>query len=101
MPEDFVVTPRARIDLRRIWQYIAADNPRAADDVEAAIYRAFDLLSNIPSAGHWRRDLTVRPLRFWPANPYENYLIIYDPQARPIRIIRVVHAALDAKLLLK
>jgi plasmid stabilization system protein ParE len=101
VPEDFVVTPRAKIDLRQIWQYIAADNARAANDVEAAIYRAFDLLSNIPSAGHWRRDLTDRPLRFWPANPYRNYLIIYDARARPIRIIRVVNAALDTKLLLK
>jgi plasmid stabilization system protein ParE len=101
VPEDFVVTPRARIDLRRIWQYIAADNLPAANEVEAAIYQAFDLLSNIPSAGHWRRDLTDRPLRFWPVNPYKNHLIIYDAQTRPVRTIRVVHAALDTKLLLK
>jgi plasmid stabilization system protein ParE len=83
-----------------IWRYIAADSTGAADSVEAAIYQAFDLLSLMPNTGHRRRDLTDRPLRFWLPNPYKNYLIVYDAEARPIRIVRVLHASLDAKPLL-
>ncbi len=64
------------------------------------MYQAFDLLSKMPNTGHRRSDLTDRPLRFWLPNPYKNYLIVYDAETRPIRIIRVLHAALDAKSLL-
>lgn len=100
MPDSYILTPRAKRDLGLIWRYIATDSPDAADDVEAAIYHAFDLLSRMPNVGHRRSDLTDRPLRFWTANPHKNYLVVYDAEARPIRVIRVLHAALDAKLLL-
>lgn len=80
-----------------IWRYIAAGNLDAANGVESAIYQAFDLLSQMPNAGHLRTDLTDRPLRFWPANPHKKYLIVYNPEVHPIRIVRVLHAALDAK----
>jgi plasmid stabilization system protein ParE len=36
--------------LNRIWQYIAAGNLDAANDVVSAIYYAFDLLSKMPNA---------------------------------------------------
>jgi plasmid stabilization system protein ParE len=86
--------------LSLIWRYIAGDSLNSADDVEAAIYRAFDSLSSTPNAGHRRKDLTDRSLRFWPANPYKNYLVVYDAEKRPVRIIRILHAALDAKTVL-
>jgi plasmid stabilization system protein ParE len=100
VPDAYALTPRAKIDLGVFWRYIAADNTGAADSVEAAMYQAFDLLSKMPNTGHRRRDLTDRPLRFWLPNPYKTYLIVYDAEIRPIRIIRVLHAALDAKSLL-
>jgi plasmid stabilization system protein ParE len=34
----FRLTPEAASDLFEIWAHIAADNPRAADRVEAAVY---------------------------------------------------------------
>jgi plasmid stabilization system protein ParE len=83
-----------------IWRYIAEDSLDAADDVEAAIYRAFDSLSSTPNAGHRRKDLTDRSLRFWSANPDKNYLVVYDAEKCPVRIIRILHAALDAKAIL-
>jgi antitoxin ParD1/3/4/toxin ParE1/3/4 len=47
-----------------------------------------EFLGNEPGAGHVREDLTSRPLKFWPVY---SYLIVYDPGARPIQIVRVLH----------
>ena len=76
-------TPQATDDLLDIWSFIARDNPEAADRVEAAVYRACDLLADSPLAGRMRRDLTPLPLRFWVVHPYPNYLIVYDPEKKP------------------
>jgi plasmid stabilization system protein ParE len=72
-------TPQAARDLLDIWNFIAQDNPRAADRVEAAVFRACDLLADSPLAGRMRKDLTSLPLRFWVVHPYSNYFIVYDP----------------------
>lgn len=101
MPDTFIVTNRAKRDIKSIWQYIAAENVKAADDVETAIYEAFDALCSFPNAGHQRRDLTHRPLRFWTVHPHKNYLIIYNPKSQPVRIIRVLHRALDLSEILR
>jgi plasmid stabilization system protein ParE len=84
-----------------IWQHIAADSVDSANDVEAAIYQALDSLPTMPNAGHRRKDLTDRSLRFWAANPHRNYLVVYDAETRPVRVIRILHAALDVKTLLQ
>ena len=88
-------TPQALGDLHDIWNFIAADNPEAANRVEEAILRACDLLSDSPFSGSVRTDLTLLPVRFWVVRPYSNYLIVYDPNQRPLRIIRILHAARD------
>jgi plasmid stabilization system protein ParE len=43
-------TPQAVDDLLDIWGFIASDSPEAADRVEAAIFRACDLLAASPLA---------------------------------------------------
>jgi plasmid stabilization system protein ParE len=62
-------TPQAAEDLLDIWGFIAQDNLEAADRVEAAIFRACDLLADSPFAGSLRADLTKLPLRFWVVQP--------------------------------
>lgn len=69
-------TPQAVDDLFEIWSYIAGDSQDAANRVEEAIYVACAQLAESPLAGHLRSDLTARALRFWPALPYRNYLIV-------------------------
>ncbi len=49
---------------------------------------AFRLLAAQPEAGDFRRDLTPLPVKFWPVF---SYLIVYDPAAQPLAIVRVLH----------
>ncbi|MFI5092399.1 MAG: type II toxin-antitoxin system RelE/ParE family toxin [Candidatus Acidiferrum sp.] len=94
-------TPQAVEDLFEIWEYIAADDVDAANRVEAAIYDACAMLAGTPLAGRLREDLTALPLRFWVLQPYRNYWIVYDPQKKPLQVIRLIHAARNVPHLLK
>ena len=94
-------TELAGEDLSEVWTFIANDNPDAADRVVAAIYAACDFLADRPEAGHQREDLTSLPVRFWLLQPYRNYWIVYDPAAKPIQIIRILHGAREISSILK
>ena len=97
----YQLTPQAVDDLFEIWSYIASDDPAAADRVEEAVYDACALLADNPLAGRIREDLTALPLRFWVVQPYRNYWIVYDPDSRPLQVIRVLHGARDLPRLLR
>lgn len=94
-------TPQANQDLLDIWSFIARDSFDAADRVEAAVFRACDLIAKSPRAGHTRKDLTNLPVRFWFVHPYSNYLIVYNPESKPLQIIRILHAARNLPSILK
>jgi len=94
-------TPQATDDLLEIWSYIARDNFDAADRVEVAIFRACDLIASSPLAGQTRKDLTHLPVRFWVVHPYPNYMLVYDPESRPVQIIRILHGARDLPRMLR
>jgi|SRR5580658_4282345 plasmid stabilization system protein ParE len=93
-------TPQAEGDLLDLWSFIARDSPEVADRVEAAIFRACDLLADSPFAGSTRKDLTPLPLRFWVVQPYSKYLIVYDPAKKPLQVIRILHGARDVRPIL-
>ena len=80
--------PEAEIDLDAIWEYIAEDNPNAADRVIDQIEATIEALVPFPHQGHRRPDLTSRPLRFTSAG---NYLIAYAPDKRPLWVVAVMH----------
>ena len=82
-------------DLRKIWNYIAADNSDAADQFELIVYEACDLIAALPMAGAVRKDFTLRPVRFHLLLPYRTYWIVYDPSSRPVEIIRILHTSFD------
>ena len=86
-------TPHALSDLFDIWSYIAQDNLEAADRVERAIYEACEMLALSPLAGTVRKDLTTLPVRFWLVPQFPNYFIVYDPGAKPLEVIRILHRA--------
>jgi plasmid stabilization system protein ParE len=86
-------TPQAVEDLFEIWCYIAGDDLDAANRVEEAIYAACATLADAPRAGSIREDLTALPLRFWLVKPYRNYWIVYNPEKKPLQVIRIIHTA--------
>ncbi len=95
---EFFYSPAARLDLLEIWEYIARDNLDAADRVEQEIKEAVLMLSKQPELGHWRSDLTSKPVRFWCVY---SYLIIYDPTTRPLEVVRILSGYRDITELLK
>jgi toxin ParE1/3/4 len=80
--------PEAILDVDEIWEFIAGDNPAAADRVIADILGTLDKLVTFPNQGHRRPDLTSRPLRF---TLVREYLIAYAPDEKPLWVVAVMH----------
>ena len=93
----FVLTRLARQDLEEIWDYVAADDPNAAERVLTNIEATIRKLAKTPGLGHFREDLADRRHRFFLVH---SYLIIYRPSTRLSEIIRVLHASRDIRDLL-
>jgi plasmid stabilization system protein ParE len=98
---NYRLTPQAAEDLYEIWRYVAGDNEEAASRVEKAILHACGFLANAPLSGRLRREVTSRPLRFWPVRQFPNYIVVYDPVTKPLRIIRMLHGKQDLLRLLR
>jgi plasmid stabilization system protein ParE len=60
----FRLHPEAFTDLDDIRDYIAQENPDAADRIMSEVSEAIGRLVPFPFQGHRRTDLTSRPLRF-------------------------------------
>ena len=89
-------TPRRPQDLEEILEYIAADNPDAADQVREEIYDTIKSLVPFPYAGHGRLDLTTRPLRF---QTVREYVIAYAPDEKPLAIVAVLHGRRNPRVI--
>jgi plasmid stabilization system protein ParE len=96
----YQLTPDAVSDLFEIWNFISKDNPEAANRVEEAIFRDCEFVADNPLSGRLRKDLTPASVRFWVVNPYSKYLIVYDPEKKPLQIIRILHGARDLPAIL-
>jgi len=95
---EFFYSPEARLDLLEIWEFIARDNLDAADRVEQEIKQGVSKLASRPELGHWRHDLTSKPVRFWCVY---SYLTVYDPATRPLEVVRTLSGYRDLAELLK
>ena len=85
------VSPHARIDLRKIWLYIADDNPNAATRLLRHLETRFEMFSRQPLIGEPCFDLG-EGMRH---HSFGNYVIYYRPTEDAIRILRVQHGARD------
>lgn len=92
------LTPAARADLVEIFEYIRYDSPEAARRVLNRVRQAMLRLAQNPQIGHHRKDLTDKPVRFWPVY---SYLIVYRPESRPLQVVRVLHGARDVRRVLE
>lgn len=91
MPKRPLKSPQAEIDLTAIWDYIAADNLRAADTLLDRIDAIFDMLAETPFAGRERSELRTGLRSF----PVGNYLIFYVPTPDGVEVVRVMHGHQD------
>ena len=91
----FVFHPEALADLHEIFDFIAADSPKSAQDVVEEIYETIRTLTRFPNAGHVRKDLTANPIRF---HPVRNYVIAYAPDETPLLVLAVLHARRNPRI---
>lgn len=61
----FVLTRLARQDLEEVWDYLAAENPTAAERVLTRIEETIMKLAKAPGMGDLREDLADRRHRFF------------------------------------
>lgn len=75
-------------DLAVIWDYIAADNPEAAERCLRQIDTQFQKLAESPFIGRERKDLAISLRSF----AVGNYVIFYQPIAngKGVEIVRVI-----------
>jgi plasmid stabilization system protein ParE len=90
----YEISKRASADIDEIWDYIAHDDPTAADRIEDALHDAMLLLGRMPFAGPRREDLPRGTYRSWPVG---SYLIIYRVRGRKVIVVRVLHGARDVR----
>ncbi len=84
----YALHPEAYNDLDEIREYIAEDNPDAADRVITEIFDGIRALVPFPDQGYHRPNLTSRPLRF---KLVREYVIAYAPEKKPLWVVAVFH----------
>ena len=67
---------------------------RSADAVVCeGLLEACQQVADGPDLGHWRHDLTNKPVRFFTVRG--TYLIAFDPASVPLEVVRIFHGAQD------
>lgn len=88
--------PRARDDLRAIYDYVAMDNPAAAGALIERFQDACQFVSQAPRAGRDRSDFVVGLRSF----PVGKYLLLYRILDVGVEIVYIAHGARDLAALL-
>ena len=83
-----VWTRPAREDRQAIREYIAADNPSAALDLDELLSEKAARLVDHPGLGRPGRVQGTRELV-----AHKNYILIYDLAGDLVRVLRLLHAA--------
>jgi toxin ParE1/3/4 len=86
-------------DLRRTYQWLAADSAATAERFVAALRAEIELLSGHPFLGR-RRNFRTRGLRSWPVRGFEKHILFYRVTSRVVEIVRVLHGSRDIRELL-
>jgi toxin ParE1/3/4 len=97
MPMPVQKTTQAKADLIEIADYIAVDNPEAAERFLDAAEAAFAQLAALPSIGQAVpfSSALAQGIRVWRVEGFERYLIFYRPVGLGIEVVRVLHTARD------
>ena len=98
MPALYHVSFEAENDLFEIWRRIAGDSVELANRIESESYELFASLGRLPRQGHTRKDLTRRPVLFF---PLYSFLVVYQPDVKPIRIMAVLRGRRNIRRILQ
>jgi toxin ParE1/3/4 len=90
-------TPLSKRDYVAIWDYIARENPDAADSLLREFDAKLNFLSENPKAGSSRPEIRPR-IRSYPVG---SYVLFYRPLPDGVELIRVLHGARDVNSILK
>jgi toxin ParE1/3/4 len=81
-------TPQALADRRAIYDYVEADNPRAALALDQLITEKAGRLVDHPKIGRPGRVENTRELV-----AHRSYVLVYDIAGDMVRVLRVLHTA--------
>lgn len=95
-----IFSPLAQDDLLSALQWIARDNPNAAQGLLDAALSAAARIGAHPEIGALRSDLADEPYRFLALTGY-SYIVVYNASRKPPLIVRIVHGARDLPELLQ
>ena len=94
----YVLAPQAALDLLEIWRYIKNQASLAiADRVESGIREKIVFFAGTPGAGHSRKDLAGKDVKFFPVY---SYLIVYRPQTSPLQAAPSLHGGREVERIL-
>jgi toxin ParE1/3/4 len=87
-----VIARQAKRDLEGLLSYIAAEDKRAAGDMQARFDKTLRLLTEKPFMGPAVPGLGDEALRKFTVSPY---IIFYRSESRKIQIVRILHSSMD------
>ena len=90
------ISRRADMDLTAICNYIAHDNPVAAEQLDERIHQEIQFLARFPGVGHTRADVRDKRYLF---RAVGNYVIAYRVEGKELIVVRVLHGARDFRKL--
>ena len=90
MPQ-ILYTETSVADLREIWDYIAQDNERAAEQLLMTFKRKLQTLATMPEMGKDESDLGDKLRSF----PVGSYMLFYRGVENGVLHVRAIHGARD------
>lgn len=95
MTASYKLTKTAEEDLGDILRFVAErDGLNRALHIHGKFVDAFEHLADAPHSGSKRTELTGEQIRWWPVF---RWIVLYDAEARPLTIMRVIHGMRDLK----
>ncbi len=93
MSARYVLAPAAREDRKGIFAYTfrRSGSVDVARRVDGKLKEEFERIARTPTIGHRNLDLPI-PDHLLVRSVF-SYLVIYNPTTRPVRILRLWHAA--------
>ena len=91
MTREVRLSRAAREDIGQIWDYLAVENPGAADRLLVRLDARFQVLLQFPEAGTARPDIDEN-VRMLVEHPY---VILYRILPNVVQIVRILHGARD------